>query len=195
MLKNLYLFLLILILFFCTGFSNPVVDISLSYQPNVDRLDKMFREYLPVKKDDIIFTKVPRGLIVSINEDCFFNEGEARIKESSLCLLDTIILLLKQLPNYCVVENHTEENSNDDENWELSLERSDNIVEYMITYGALPSSQLFALGYGQYMPFRGNVEHTEGLDSIDKESLKYSYNNKKINNRVDFVILEYEARR
>ena len=67
MLKNLYLFLLILILFFCTGFSNPVVDIALSYQPNVDRLDKMFREYLPVKKDDIIFTKVPRGLIVSIN--------------------------------------------------------------------------------------------------------------------------------
>ena len=54
MLKNLYLFLLILILFFCTGFSNPVVDIALSYQPNVDRLDKMFREYLPVKKDDII---------------------------------------------------------------------------------------------------------------------------------------------
>ena len=45
------------------------------------------------------------------------------------------------------------------------------------------------------MPFRGNVEPTEGLDSIDKESLKYSYNNKKINNRVDFVILEYEARR
>lgn len=141
MLKNLYLFLLTLILFFCTGFSNPVVDISLSYQPNVDRLDKMFREYLPIKKDDIIFTKVPRGLIVSINEDCFFNEGESRIKESSLCLLDTIILLLKQLPNYCVVENHTEENSNDDENWELSLERSDNIVEYMITYGALPSDR------------------------------------------------------
>ena len=194
MLKNLYLFLLILILFFCTGFSNPVVDISLSYQPNVDRLDKMFREYLPVKKDDIIFTKVPRGLIVSINEDCFFNEGEARIKESSLCLLYTIILLLKKLPNY-FVENHTEENSSEGENWELSLERSDNIVEYMITYGALPSSQLFALGYGQYMPFRGNVEPTEGLDSIDKESLKYSYNNKKINNRVDFVILEYEAKR
>ncbi len=176
--KNFYLAILILILFFCAGFSNPVVDISLSYQPNVDRLEQIFKAYLPLNKNDITFTKVPRGLIVSINEEYFFNSAEVRIKESSLCVLDTIIMLLQKLPNYCVVENHTEENSFYDKNWELSIARSANIVEYMITCGKLPASQLFSLGYGQYMPFRDNVAPKNGM-----------------NNRIDFVILEYEARR
>lgn len=176
--KNIYLVFLILILFFCTGFSGSVVDISMSYQPNVDKLETIFRQKLPLDEKDIVYTKVPRGLIVSINEECFFNHNEARIKESSLCLLDTLVFLLQKLSNYCVVENHTEENSFTDENWELSLSRSANIVDYMITCGKIPASQLFSLGYGQYMPFRDNVSPKNGM-----------------NNRIDFVILEYEAKR
>lgn len=35
---------------FCTGFSNSVVDISVSYQPNVDRLEEIFKAYLPLNK-------------------------------------------------------------------------------------------------------------------------------------------------
>ena len=176
--KHFYLVALIFILFICTGFSKEsLIDISVSYQPNADRLESVFKAAIPIK-EGIIFTKVPRGLIVSINEEYFFNNGESRIKESSLYILDIIVALLHKLSNYCVVENHTEENFNNDENRELSLSRSANIVQYMITCGKLPSSRLFALGYGQYMPFRDNVAPDMG-----------------INNRIDFVILEYEARR
>ena len=179
--KKLYVIFLIFLLLLCSGFSVPDNNIYVSYQPNVDRLEVMFKTYLPLK-DGVVFTKVPRGLIVSIDERCFFNDGEARIKESSLCLLNTIAVLLQQLPNYCVIEDHTEESifkdSDYNENWEISLARAGNIVQYLIVYGKLNPDQLFALGYGQYMPFRDNVSPKIGM-----------------NNRIDFVILEYETKR
>ncbi len=180
--NNIYLIVLFLILLFCSGFSNQELNIVFSYQPNVDRLETIFKTYLPIK-EGILYTKVPRGLIVSIDERYFFNEGETRIKESSLCILDIIIVLLHKLSNYCVVEDHTETDifldSSYKQTWELSLVRSSNIVEYMIECGKLPSTRLFALGYGQYMPFLDNV-------SKDKNGM---------NNRIDFVIIEYEAKR
>ena len=179
--KNLYLVILILILIFCSGFSDSVINIALTYQPGVDKLENAFKSVMP-EICGTVYTKVPRGLIISIDEKCFFNEGEARIKESSLYILDIISCMLRSLPNYCVVENHTEnnnfENSEYSEDWELSMARSANIVEYMIKYRKLPSEQLFSLGYGQYMPFKDNVGVDEGMDR-----------------RIDFVMLEYEAKR
>ena len=179
--KKLYLIFLILILFFCSGHSDSVIDVSVSYQPNVEKLEQIFKTALPVK-DGVVYTKVPRGLIVSIDENYFFNDGEVKIKESSLCILDTIILLLHKLPNYCIVENHTEDsnllNSKYEKTWEISITRADNIVQYMSDCGKLPANQLFALGFGEYMPFKDNVAPGNGM-----------------NNRIDFVIIEYEAKR
>ena len=85
--RNLYLIFFILILFFCTGFSESVIDASILYQPNVEKLELIFKYFMPIK-NGVIYTKVPRGLIVSIDEGVFFNSHEARIKESSLYILD-----------------------------------------------------------------------------------------------------------
>lgn len=174
--KKFYLIILILILIFCSGF-----DISISYQPNVDKLESIFKSAMP-DTCGIIYTKVPRGLIISLDEKCFFNEGEARIKESSLYILDIIVYILNKLPNFCVVEDHTEnnnfENSDYKEDWELSLARSANLAEYMVKYGKLSADKVFALGFGEYMPFKDNVSPTNGM-----------------NKRIDFVIIEYEAKR
>ena len=169
--KNLYLVILILILIFCSGF-----DVTISYQPEVDKLENLFKAVLPLRCG-IMYTKVPRGLIVSIDENCFFNKGEVRIKESSLDILDAISCLLVKLPNYCVIENHTEEHEFN-ENWELSVSRASNLAEYMIKYRKLPVEKVFSLGFGETMPFKDNVAPKNGL-----------------NNRIDFVIIEYEARR
>lgn len=166
--------LLLLILIFCTGFSN----IS---EPGIDTLENIFKTYLPVK-EGVIYTRVPRGLIVSIDESYFFSEREARIKESSLCILDTISMILKEINKYCVIENHTEENDFTDSifsnNWEISIMRSENIAQYLTLCCQLPVEKTFALGYGDIMPFKDNVAPQNGM-----------------NNRVDFVIIEYESRR
>lgn len=179
--RNLYIIFLIYILLFCSGNTHFLTDISVSYQPKTDKLEAVFKSSLPVK-EGIVYTKVPRGLILSIDEKYFFNKGDARLKESSLKILDIIIMNLKNLSNYCIVEDHTENGVLDGgkykENWELSMARSDNIVEYMADYGKLPARQLFALGFGEYMPFKDNVAPKKGM-----------------NNRVDFVIIQYESKR
>lgn len=169
--KNLYLIILILILIFCSGF-----DVTISYQPEVDKLENLFKAVIPLRCG-IMYTKVPRGLIISIDEKCFFNKGEVRIKESSLDILDAISYMLVKLPNYCVIENHTEEHDFN-ENWELSVSRASNLAEYMIKYRKLPIEKVFSLGFGETMPFKDNVAPKNGL-----------------NNRIDFVIIEYEAKR
>lgn len=179
--RNLYLFFFILILFFCTGFSESVIDTSILYQPNVEKLELIFKYFMPIK-NGVIYTKVPRGLIVSIDEGVFFNSHEARIKESSLYILDTIAILLSKLPNYCVIENHTEEVGECGdyaENWELSIARAQNIAEYMSIAGNLPQEKVFSIGFGEFMPFKDNVSSTiKGFD-----------------NRVDFVLIEYDVKR
>ena len=87
--KNLYLIFFILILILCTGFSNSTIDISVSYQPSIEVLEQIFKTYMPIKQG-VIYTKVPRGLIISVDENKFFSNGDARIKESSLYILSTI---------------------------------------------------------------------------------------------------------
>lgn len=169
--RKIYLIILIIISIFCSGFYA-----SLSYQPEVDKLEALFKSVLP-QKCRIIYTKVPRGLVISVDEKCFFDEGEIRIKESSLDILNSISHLLNRLPNYCVIENHTEEQGAG-ENWEISMARASNLVEYMIKFRKVPTDKVFSLGFGETMPFQDNVGLIKGL-----------------NNRIDFVIIDYEARR
>ena len=180
--KKLHLIILILILIFCTGFSNSVVDISISYQPNVDKLEQIFKAYIPLKQG-VIFTKVPRGLIISIDETQFFSKGDARIKESSLYVLDVIALIVEKLKNDCVIESHTQEKLPSDsdykEYWEITTARAQNIADYMVLCRKVPFERVFPMGFGELMPFKDNVSSTQ--DGFD--------------NRIDFVIIEYEAKR
>ena len=155
-----HIFTLIIILIFCTGF-----NFTISYKSNVNQIEKQFQLALN-NVENIVYTKVPRGLIISIDERYFFDCNEVLIKESSLPILNNISETLKKLPNFCVVENHTEAKSNV-ENWELSVK-----------YGNLQSQRIFPLGFGEIMPFYKDVP-----------------NHNNMNNRIDFVIIEYEVMR
>lgn len=180
--KNLYLIFFILILVFCTGFSDSVINVSVSYQPAVERLEQIFKSYMPVKQG-IIYTKVPRGLIISIDENQFFSTGDARLKESSLYILDTISFIVEKLKNDCVIESHTQQEIPQDrdykEFWEISTARAQNIADYMVFCRKVPFEKVFPMGFGELMPFKDNV----------------STSPKGFDNRVDFVIIEYEAKR
>ena len=85
------------------------------------------------------------------------------------------------MPNFCVIEDHLQKNicNNGLENWELSMMRSANIVDYLLKCGKVPQEQLFDIGYGEFMPFKDNVNpDINGL-----------------NNRLDFIIIDYSAKR
>lgn len=145
---------------------------------NTENLETLFKKNLP---DGIIYTKVPRGLIISIDENIFFNDCDSKIKESSLNILDTFASLLKTISNNCVIENHSQEVSCREnlEAWELSSVRSANIAEYLVKCNNVPPEKIFDIGFGETMPFKENVNPS----------------GKSLNNRVDFVLIEYEAKR
>lgn len=135
-----------------------------------DEVQKLFEAGVstPMK-----FTKVPRGLIVSFNEEIFFNDGVEKIRENSTCVLNQIADILNKTGKVCVVEGHTEnvrpEISCYKSNWELSLARANNITLYLMRCANVDPEKLFSIGYGEFMP----------LDE-------------RVNSRIDFVILDYE---
>ncbi len=128
------------------------------------------------------FTYVPRGLIVSIDENVFFNKAQEKIKKEGLCILDEIGSVLAMTDKSCVVEGHTESAdpniSSYKENWELSLARAHSITMYLMRYLKISPERLYCIGYGEFMPY---------VDSVANDA--------KLNNRIDFVIIDYRAER
>jgi len=143
--------------------------------------ENLFKEH--VKLDgQIIFTHVPRGLIVSIDETVFFNENQEKIKQDGIVILNQIGKVLNLLDNDFVIEGHTEATNPElsiyNSNWELSLARANNITKYLMRCVKVSPEKLFTVGFGEFMPFADNVSQDAQL-----------------NNRIDFVILDYEASR
>ena len=167
--SKFFISFLLIVLIFCSGFSNS---------DDVENIEKIFKNKMP---NGIIYTKVPRGLIISVDESLFFNDCETDLKEGSLYILDNFADTFKKLPNYCVIEDHVQKDvCTDLENWELSMIRSANITDYLVKCKEVPIEKIFDIGFGDTMPFK---------DNVDPE------NKNGLNNRIDFVIIDYEAKR
>ncbi len=142
--------------------------------------ESLFRQNVHI--DKMIFTHVPRGLIVSIDEKIFFDCGEEKLKLDGLPYLRQIADVFKQLDNNFVIEGHTKSINAPDggysSNWELSLARANNITKYLMRCAKVHPKKLFTVGFGEFMPFSKNVSQNDDLD-----------------NRIDFVILDYKASR
>ena len=148
---------------------------------STQKAEMLFRQNVS-NQDKIIFTHVPRGLIVSIDDRLFFNENQYQLKGECLPMLNQIADVLNVLDNNFVIEGHTNdinaENSIYNHNWELSLARANNISKYLMRYKKVSPEKIFIVGFGEFMPFMGNVSQKVGID-----------------NRIDFVILDYQASR
>lgn len=177
----LQILILILIVFFCCSAATDKIAVITVNKPETDRLESVFKTSIPLQ-EGIIYTKVPRGLIISINEQYFFDRGSIKIKQSSLPVLNSIINVFHEIDNFCIIEDHSDadgvDDSNYQSNWELTIARSANIVQYFIKCGGINPNKVFSLGFGEFMPFRENVAKTGNMD-----------------NRVDFVFIDYEAKR
>lgn len=143
-----------------------------------ENLEKIFQDKL---QPDVIYTKVPRGLIISIDGENFFDGCDTKLKPSAYKTLDVISNILKDIPNNCVIEDHTTIHNctKNFEKWEISAVRSSNIADYLMKRKEVPFDKIFYIGYGDIMPLKTNV--SSGV--------------LKLKNRVDFVIIDYEAKR
>ena len=154
-------------------------NVFFDYQ--LQKIKDDFYNILP-KNGTIIYTEVPRGLILSIDEAIFFHPGSYAIKPSGTKLLDSISFVLQNYDNNCVVESHTDEilseNSIYKQDWELSIARANAIADYLVKNGKIKPERVFPLGFGEMMPFKENVSQKGFSDK-----------------RVDFVIFDYDIRR
>lgn len=142
-------------------------------------IEKLFKQNVPTK---MFFSHVPRGLVVSFDMDTFFDLNNEKIKCESLCILNKIGNVINQLDYNVVVEGHSQndflQNYLSMENWEISLVRANNITKYLMRYVNVSPQKIFTVGFGEFMPFSKKI--------ID---------NRKLDSRIDFVILDYEAKR
>ncbi|AGF56404.1 chemotaxis protein MotB [Clostridium saccharoperbutylacetonicum] len=118
-----------------------------------------------------------RGLVISFNDNLFFNSGEATIKPDFQGKLISISKILNGIDNYIHVEGHTDNVAINTtyfhSNWQLSSIRAANVVEFLISQGNVKPERLSSIGYGEYRPVKSNSTE-EG---------------KAANRRVDIVII------
>lgn len=134
------------------------------------------------KKNSVTYTEVPRGIILSIAQEEFFDNNSDKISKNGKILLAHIASLLDKFNNNCTIEAHSEELLTPDniyrDDWEISIVRATKIAEYLSENFQIKNGRLFPVGFGKIMPFRGNVAPKEFFD-----------------NRIDFVIFDYSVTR
>ncbi len=144
-------------------------------QNSTENIENIFKNNIPVK-DSIIYSQVPRGLVVSLDSFLFFDQNSDEILESSKCLLDIIGEILKFIDKPCIIESNisknTYQNSCYRSDWELTMVRAEKIADYFIKTLKIPPEKIRAAGFGSMMPFDDNVSYQGNL-----------------NHRIDFVIL------
>ncbi len=182
MFKNIIVILNIIILIQLNaqaGQSEYILNIN--FDAKVAYILKKFQETIP-PQSTITYTKVPRGIIISVAESEFFSPNSTIIKENGKFLLRSIAYVINGFNNKCTVESHTEEklpgNSIYKEDWEISIRRATAITDFITQCCGVDPERLTPIGFGDIMPFRENVARKNFT-----------------NNRIDFVIFDYTTRR
>lgn len=183
-LKGFFVFLVTFIVLLLSGINVQALEslyLSTSLDSKINQIQNSFTTVLP-QKDTIMYTKVPRGLVLSIAEEEFFSPEKYLIKASGKDILNRIIYVLQKYDNDCVIESHTDEVLSEDSiysyDWELSIARANRIADYIVKVGKISSARVFPLGFGEIMPFKDNVSQKGFRDK-----------------RVDFVIFDYDVTR
>jgi outer membrane protein OmpA-like peptidoglycan-associated protein len=85
-----------------------------------------------------------------------FETGKAIIKGTSFQILNDIVLIMQENPEYKLeINGHTDDVGNDAMNLKLSQDRADAVKKYLVDKGIDPS-RMTAKGYGETMPVADN---------------------------------------
>jgi chemotaxis protein MotB len=111
-------------------------------------------------KNLVSITQDERGLTVHLMEELLFMSGSADLKESSLNIIDSLAVVMRNLPNNIRVEGHTDDvpinTPKFPSNWHLSVARALNTAFYLIAKGNLDPQRVSIAGYSEYQPIAPN---------------------------------------
>jgi chemotaxis protein MotB len=123
------------------------------------------------------------GLVISLQEIGFYDQGSDILKEASTGPLKRVAAVLKPTKLRVRIEGHTDDvpihTARFASNWELSSSRATGLVRLFIEQYGLDPARLAAAGYAEYHPVQSN-------DTVEGRSK---------NRRVDIVVLDPPKRR
>jgi outer membrane protein OmpA-like peptidoglycan-associated protein len=127
--------------------------------------------------DGIIITKTK----ITIKDKVYFDFNKSTLQSRSFPLLDQIAILIVEHPELTKirVEGHTDDVGEVDYNQQLSTDRANTVVTYLIDHG-VPAARLEAAGFGESKPLLP-IEGKTGA------ALKEAQDQ---NRRVEFTIIE-----
>jgi peptidoglycan-associated lipoprotein len=134
-------------------------------------------------------------------ENIFFDFASADLRPESMVALDQLVETLNDNPNITIeLSSHTDSRGNDDFNLDLSQQRAQSVVNYLISKG-IATDRLVAKGYGENEPkvvdrrdheaypfLREGQELVEGfIETIEDEDLQEVAH--FLNRRTEFKVL------
>ncbi|MEZ4520598.1 MAG: flagellar motor protein MotB [Thermomicrobiales bacterium] len=157
---------------------------------DVDQGDTRFSEYLTIRSqiaslesvnsvplESVAVELTAEGIVIHMDDAVLFPPGSAELRPDAMVVLDNVADVLGPLPNEIRVEGHTDDTQPDplewSSNWELSAERSVNVVRYLTSGASIPPERISAAAYGEFRP-RVEDDTVEG---------------RRLNRRVSFVIV------
>lgn len=126
--------------------------------------------------DAVDYTRVERGLVISIrSDDVLFDTGSSTIRPEGRRVLRALAPSLRNLPDHIEVEGHTDNQpfvGTSSDNWQLSTDRALAVLRLLVGFGVDPAT-VGAVGYGEFRPRASNATST----------------GRSANRRVDIVIV------
>ena len=111
-------------------------------------------------QDKLTLLDEDEGIILIAQDMAMFDGGRAEIRPEVLPHLQKIAFILKNMKNNIVVEGHTDDlpvsSARFASNWELSVMRATNVVNFLVSQCGLDPSRLAAAGYAFYRPRYSN---------------------------------------
>lgn len=111
-------------------------------------------------KGKVAMNVEPRGLVITLKENAFFESGSAELLPAYEQNILEISQILEQLDNDIVVEGYTDNRpihtASFSSNWELAAMRAINVIDLLVSKGNIDPDKLSAVSYGEYRPVASN---------------------------------------
>ncbi len=108
---------------------------------------------------DLHATETERGLVLTLN-DVVFEADQARLTDSAMRKLYSLVTLLKEHPRRQIfIEGYTDSSGSDSYNLPLSQARADAVRDFLASAGINPE-RITARGYGEANPVASNTNET-----------------------------------
>jgi OmpA-OmpF porin, OOP family len=139
---------------------------------SIDSLDYSNNQISPMNKN-IALQPIEVGVVVRL-KNIYFDFTKATLKTESFVELEKVVVFLNENPTVEIeIEGHTDSVGPDDRNLKLSQDRSQSVVDYIVSKG-ISKDRLTAKGFGETKP----------IDTNDTDSGRAN------NRRVEFTVLK-----